>query len=114
MRDCIFCKIGSGQISSRVVLQDEEVMAFEDLNPQAPVHVLVIPKRHIGRLSETQAGDRALLGKLLDVANQVASKKGIAESGYRVVANSGLDGGQSVFHLHLHLLGGRRMTWPPG
>jgi histidine triad (HIT) family protein len=114
LSDCIFCKIGAGQIPTKVVLQDEEVLAFEDLHPQAPVHVLVIPKRHIGTLSETGTGDQALLGRLLEAAAQVADKKGIAESGYRVVANSGRDGGQTVLHLHLHVLGGRHMTWPPG
>jgi len=114
MSDCIFCKIGAGQIPAKVVFQTEEVLAFEDLNPQAPVHVLVIPKRHIGTLSEAQAGDQALLGRLLEAAAQIADKKGIAESGYRVVANSGRDGGQTVLHLHLHVLGGRHMTWPPG
>jgi histidine triad (HIT) family protein len=110
--DCVFCKIGSGQIPSRMVLQDEEVFAFEDLNPQAPVHVLVIPKRHVAAMNELQ--DSALLGRLFHVANLVAQKKGIAVSGYRVVANTGKDGGQSVFHLHLHVLGGRQMNWPPG
>ena len=114
MSDCVFCKIGSGQIPSKVVLQDDDVLAFDDLNPQAPVHVLVIPKRHVVALNEVEAGDRALLGRLLDAATLVARKKGIAESGYRVVANTGRNGGQTVFHLHLHVLGGRQMTWPPG
>ena len=114
MSECIFCKIGAGQIPAKVVLQDDEVLAFDDVNPQAPVHVLVIPKRHVVNLNETEAGDRTLLGRLLDAATQVARKKGIAESGYRVVANQGRDGGQSVFHLHLHVLGGRPMSWPPG
>jgi histidine triad (HIT) family protein len=112
MNDCVFCKIGSGQIPSRMVLQDEEVFAFEDVNPQAPVHVLVIPKRHVATMNELQ--DLALLGRLFHVANLVAQKKGIAASGYRVVSNTGRDGGQTVFHLHLHVLGGRQMTWPPG
>ena len=110
--DCVFCKIGSGQIPSRMVLQDEEVFAFEDLNPQAPVHVLVIPKRHVAAMNELQ--DLSLLGRLFHVANLVAQKKGIAASGYRVVSNTGRDGGQTVFHLHLHVLGGRQMNWPPG
>lgn len=114
MNDCLFCKIGSGQISSRVVLQDDDIMAFEDVNPQAPVHVLVIPKRHIGALSECGEGDRTLLSRLLETASVVARKKGVIESGYRVVANTGRNGGQTVFHLHLHVLGGRPMTWPPG
>lgn len=114
MSDCLFCKIGSGQIPAKVVLQDDEVLAFDDLNPQAPVHVLVIPKRHVVALNEAGAGDQALLGRLLEVAALVARKKGVAEAGYRVVANQGRDGGQTVFHLHLHVLGGRPMTWPPG
>ncbi len=114
MSDCLFCKIGSGQIPSKVVMQDDEVLAFEDLNPQAPVHVLVIPKLHIGDLTEAATGDQALLGRLLKTATLVAKKKGITESGYRVVANTGRGAGQSVFHLHLHVLGGRHMAWPPG
>lgn len=114
MSECVFCRIGSKQIPSRIVLEDDEVLAFEDLNPQAPVHVLVIPKRHIGALKNVQPQDRPLLGHLLAVANHVAQKKGIEDSGYRVVANTGDDGGQTVTHLHLHVLGGRRMTWPPG
>lgn len=114
MSDCLFCKIGSGQIPSKVVMQDDEVLAFDDINPQAPVHVLIIPKRHVVTLNDAGAGDQALLGRLLDTATRVARKKGIAETGYRVVANTGRDGGQSVFHLHLHVLGGRHMTWPPG
>jgi histidine triad (HIT) family protein len=114
MSDCFFCKIGSGQIPSKVVMQDDEILAFDDVNPQAPVHVLVIPKRHVVALNDVEAGDRALLGRLLDAATLVARKKGIAESGYRVVANTGRNGGQTVFHLHLHVLGGRQMTWPPG
>ncbi|MEK6603469.1 MAG: histidine triad nucleotide-binding protein, partial [Nitrospirota bacterium] len=105
MSDCLFCKIGSGQIPAKVVLQDDEVLAFDDTNPQAPVHVLVIPKRHVVALNEAGAGDQALLGRLFAAAAAVAGKKGIAESGYRVVANTGRDGGQSVFHLHLHVLG---------
>jgi histidine triad (HIT) family protein len=114
MADCIFCKVGAGQIPAGVVFQDDEVMAFEDVHPQAPVHVLVIPKRHIGGLNEAGPNDRMLLGRLLEVANLVAQKKRIVDTGYRVVANTGADGGQSVFHLHFHVLGGRGMAWPPG
>ena len=114
MSDCLFCKIGSGQIPAKVVMQDDEILAFDDVNPQAPVHVLVIPKRHVVALSEVGAGEHALLGRLLEAATLVARKKGIAESGYRVVANTGRNGGQTVFHLHLHVLGGRPMAWPPG
>ena len=114
MSDCLFCKIGSGQIPAKVVLQDDEVLAFDDINPQAPVHVLVIPKRHVVALNDTGVGDQALLGRLLEAAAQVARQKGLAEAGYRVVANTGRDGGQTVLHLHLHVLGGRHMAWPPG
>jgi histidine triad (HIT) family protein len=112
--DCLFCKIGSGQIPAKVVMQDDEVLAFDDVNPQAPVHVLVIPKRHVADLNDADVGDQALLGRLLEATTLVARKKGIAEAGYRVVANTGQDGGQTVFHLHLHVLGGRHMAWPPG
>lgn len=114
MTDCIFCKVGAGQIPAGVVFQDEEVMAFEDLRPQAPVHVLIIPKRHIAGLNEAGSNDRMLLGRLLEVANLVAQRKRVAETGYRVVTNTGPNAGQSVFHLHIHLLGGREMAWPPG
>ena len=114
MSDCVFCKIASGKIPVKAVHQDEEIFAFEDANPQAPVHVLVIPKRHLVTLNEATETDRGLLGRLLEAATLVAAKKGIAESGYRVVTNTGRNGGQTVFHLHLHVLGGRRMTWPPG
>lgn len=114
MTECLFCKIGSGQIPAKIVMQDDEVLAFDDLNPQAPVHVLVIPKRHVAGLNDAGADNRALLGRLLEVAALMAQQKGIAETGYRVVVNQGRDGGQSVFHLHLHVLGGRRMAWPPG
>src|SRR5207244_11860973 len=100
--DCLFCKISSGQLPSKVVLQDDEMFAFEDINPQAPVHVLVIPKRHIGGLNDS--GDRALLGRLLETAALVAKKKGIAESGYRGVANTGRAGGQTALNLPLPLV----------
>ena len=114
MSDCLFCKIGSGQIPAKVVLQDDEVLAFDDINPQAPVHALVIPKRHVVALNDVGEGDQALLGRLLEAAALVARKKGIAEAGYRVVVNTGRHGGQTVSHLHLHVLGGRHMAWPPG
>ena len=114
MSDCIFCKIGAGQIPSKVVYQDEEVFAFEDLNPQAPIHVLIIPKRHISALSDLSEGEKSLVGHILKVGTLIAKKKGIAESGYRIVVNNGQDAGQTVFHLHFHVLGGRHMKWPPG
>lgn len=114
MADCIFCQIANGQIESDIVYQDELVVAFRDLNPQAPTHILLIPRQHIGSLDT--AGDEPvqLLGHLALVAAQVARQEGIAEGGYRLVTNVGPDAGQSVAHLHFHLLGGRVMQWPPG
>jgi histidine triad (HIT) family protein len=110
---CLFCKIVDGSIPSTAVYQDEFCYAFADLNPQAPVHVLVAPREHISSLEECGEGDRALLGHLLWAAARIARDKGLAK-GYRVVVNTGQDGGQSVDHLHVHLLGGRSLTWPPG
>lgn len=109
--NCIFCKIVRGEIPSKSVGESETAMAFRDLNPQAPTHVLVIPKTHVASLAD--ASDQKMLGDLLAFAAQVARKEGL-EEGYRVVANTGPNGGQTVDHLHLHVLGGRRMTWPPG
>ena len=112
--DCLFCKMVSGQIKPDTVYEDSEVLAFRDINPQAPVHVLVIPKKHIATLNELQPGDAELAGKLVRAATHIARELGIAESGYRTVLNCNADAGQSVFHIHLHLLGGRVMHWPPG
>lgn len=111
--DCLFCKIARRDIASDVVYEDEQVLAFHDINPQAPVHVLVIPKRHISSLAELDEGDEELAGHLLAVASRVASALGVGE-GFRVVGNCGEAAGQSVFHLHVHVLGGRRLGWPPG
>jgi histidine triad (HIT) family protein len=111
--NCVFCKIAEGQIPSTAVYQDELVYAFADIHPAAPVHVLIVPREHIGSLTETGESHRALLGHLLWVAGEIARKKELG-NGYRVVVNTGKDGGQTVDHLHLHLLGGRAMTWPPG
>jgi histidine triad (HIT) family protein len=111
--DCIFCKIVNRTISSTPVYQDELSYAFADINPQAPVHVLLVPREHIGSMDEADASKRALLGHLLWAAAEIARAKGLAK-GYRVVVNTGEDGGQTVDHLHLHLLGGRALTWPPG
>jgi histidine triad (HIT) family protein len=113
-QDCIFCKIAAGQIGGSPLFQDEQVTAFRDINPQAPVHILIVPNRHIVSLNEADEADQALLGYLFLIASKLAQQEGIADGGYRLVVNTGADGGQSVFHLHLHLLGGRRMTWPPG
>ncbi len=114
MSDCIFCKLVSGEIQPDVVLETDDVLAFRDMGPQAPTHVLVIPKRHISTLNDLQPEDAELVGKLYLVAKQVAVDEGLTESGYRTVMNCNRDGGQTVFHIHLHLLGGRPMSWPPG
>ncbi len=114
MADCIFCQIAAGSIPAKIVYQDDQAVAFEDTHPHAPAHVLVIPRKHIPNLLAAGAEDEALLGHLLRVANQVAQDKGVSQSGYRVAANIHRDAGQSVDHLHFHVLGGRRLGWPPG
>ena len=114
MSDCLFCKIAEKKIPSKIVHEDDRAVAFEDVNPQAPVHVLVIPRKHVASVSELQVADAGLLGHLMLTGAAVAKQKGIAEGGYRLVMNTGVNGGQSVFHLHLHVLGGRPMHWPPG
>ncbi len=108
--DCIFCNIAAGKIPSDILHQDEEVVAFRDINPQAPVHLLVIPRKHIGQLSELTEKDSSLIGRMIEVANQLAKREGIAGSGYRLVINSGKEGGQLVPHLHLHVLGKRQLS----
>jgi histidine triad (HIT) family protein len=112
--DCIFCKIARGDIPAERVYEDEETLAFRDINPAAPVHVLVIPKRHIATATGAAEGDAPLLGKLLLAANAVARQEGIAEAGARYVLNVNRGAGQEVFHIHLHVLGGRTFSWPPG
>ena len=114
MTDCIFCRIARGEIPARIALKDDNAIAFHDLNPQAPTHVLVIPRRHIVSLAEVVPADDALLGQLLRAARRVADITGIAQTGFRTVINSGTQVGQSVFHVHVHVLGGRPMAWPPG
>ena len=111
--NCIFCTIARHEIPANIVYEDDETIAFRDLNPQAPVHILIIPVRHLASLNEASA-EPALLGKLLVAAQRIAAEHGLAERGYRVVNNIGADGGQSVGHLHFHLLGGRSLGWPPG
>ncbi|MBI2956666.1 MAG: histidine triad nucleotide-binding protein [Acidobacteria bacterium] len=113
-KDCLFCRIVAKEIPAKIVHEDEQAIAFDDINPQAPTHILVVPRRHIPSLNELAAKDAGLIGHLHLVAAQLARQRGIAESGYRVVLNTGRGAGQSVFHLHLHLLGGRGMRWPPG
>jgi len=112
--NCLFCRIIAGQIPATKVWEDEHSLAFRDINPQAPIHVLLIPKKHIASLDEADSDDHAVLGHLMLVAGRIARQEGIAESGYRVVANTGIEAGQSVFHIHLHVMGGRSMAWPPG
>jgi histidine triad (HIT) family protein len=114
MTDCLFCKMVAGEIRPDVVYEDEEVLAFRDVNPQAPLHVLVIPKQHIATTNDLDAGNAPLVGRMLLAAQQVAAEAGIAERGYRTVLNCNPEAGQSVYHLHLHVLGGRPMRWPPG
>jgi len=110
---CIFCKIAGGQVPVEK-LADGEIVAFRDLHPQAPTHLLVIPKRHIPTLNDLQPGDEELIGRLFTTAARLAKEAGLAETGYRTVFNCNRDAGQEVFHIHLHVLGGRKMSWPPG
>jgi histidine triad (HIT) family protein len=114
MTDCIFCKIVAGDIPGDIVYQNDDVLAFRDLNPQAPTHILVIPKKHIATTNDIQPDDAELIGKMYLAAKQIAKDEGIAESGYRCVLNCNKQAGQTVFHIHLHILGGRPMSWPPG
>ena len=112
--ECLFCKMVSGQIKPDTVYEDNDVLAFKDINPQAPVHILIIPKRHIATLNDLGHEDETLIGKLFLIAARIANESGIAASGYRTVMNCNADAGQSVFHVHLHMLGGRFLRWPPG
>ncbi|PIS30771.1 MAG: histidine triad nucleotide-binding protein [Candidatus Marinimicrobia bacterium CG08_land_8_20_14_0_20_45_22] len=112
--DCIFCKIASGQFGTEFLYESDEIVAFRDIHPRAPIHFLVIPKKHIPKVSDVQPEDEALIGKMVAVANIVAKQEKISESGYRLVFNCGRDSGQDVFHIHLHVLGGRKLNWPPG
>ena len=115
MTDCIFCKIAAGEIPSQKVFEDDTVIAFKDLSPKAPVHVLIVPKKHIQSVAKFQAEDKELAAHIfVDVVPKLAAELGVVEGGFRIVLNTGDDGGQTVNHLHVHLLGGRKMTWPPG
>lgn len=111
--DCIFCKIAAGEIPAKLLFEDDQVVAFADMNPQAPTHVLVIPRRHIVSLAQAVKSDNALLGHMNGAVAELARTLHL-DNGYRTVINTGADGGQTVEHLHIHLLGGRHMTWPPG
>ena len=114
MNDCLFCKIILEEIPSDVVYENDHILAFRDINPQAPTHILIIPKEHISTLNELEKIHQALAGEILLASTLLAESEGIAESGYRTVFNCNKNGGQDVYHIHLHLLGGRKMTWPPG
>jgi histidine triad (HIT) family protein len=114
MPDCLFCKIIARQIPASIVYEDDDVLAFNDVNPQGPTHVLIVPKRHIATLNDLVAGDDAIVGELVRRAAAIARERGIDSSGFRTVFNTNCDAGQSVFHIHLHLIGGRSLTWPPG
>ena len=114
MADCLFCKIISREIPGSIVYEDERILAFNDINPQAPTHVLLVPKRHITSLTDLRVEDDQLVGELVRRAAAIARERGISAGGFRTVFNTNRDAGQTVFHIHLHLLGGRNMTWPPG
>ena len=114
MSDCLFCKIVTGDIPAEKVFENDHVIGFQDLNPQAPTHVLIIPKKHVSTINDLQDEDKALVGEMFMAARQIAADQGLAEKGYRTVMNCNEEAGQTVFHIHLHLLGGRRMQWPPG
>lgn len=112
MSNCLFCKMVAGDITPSIVFENDDILAFNDIQPQAPIHILIIPKRHIATLND--ADDVVLLGKLMQTAAQLAKQLGVAETGYRTVVNCNAQGGQAVYHLHIHLLAGRQMTWPAG
>jgi len=114
MSDCIFCKIGAGEIPSDKVFEGESLFAFRDIQPQAPIHIVIIPKRHIATMNDFTEADSGLLSEMMLVCRELAAQEGLSDSGYRIVINCNSDGGQSVSHVHAHLLGGRKMTWPPG
>lgn len=114
MTDCLFCKIIGGAIKADIIAEDEELIAFRDISPQAPLHVLIVPRKHIATLNDVAAADAPLLGQAVLLAARIAKEQGVADDGYRLVWNCNRGAGQSVFHLHLHLLGGRRLGWPPG
>ena len=112
--DCLFCKIIDKSIESKIVYEDEHVIAFHDINPKAPIHILIIPKKHIATVNEVEINDTSLMGHIIHTAKEIAQTEGINDEGYRLIFNVNPAGGQEVYHIHLHLLGGRQMTWPPG
>lgn len=112
--NCLFCKIAQGELPATIVSEDPEIIAFRDINPQAPHHLLIIPKQHIATINDTDSKDEQLLGRMVLTARKLAKTEQISDQGYRLVFNVNPGGGQEVYHIHLHLLGGRQMTWPPG
>jgi histidine triad (HIT) family protein len=114
MTDCLFCKIRDGEIPCDKVYESDDVIAFRDVNPQAPTHVLVVPRKHISTVNDLEESDKDVVGQMLLAAKKIAADEGIAEDGYRLVLNCNSKAGQTVFHIHMHLIGGRVMTWPPG
>ncbi len=111
---CIFCKIANKEIPAKIVFENNQILAFEDVRPQAPTHILIIPKQHIEKISDLTESDTGMIGGLIVAAKDIANKQAVEKSGYRIVLNCNKDAGQEVFHIHLHLLGGRKFTWPPG
>ncbi|MFW5979794.1 MAG: histidine triad nucleotide-binding protein [Halanaerobiales bacterium] len=114
MNECLFCNITAGETDTELLYKDDKIAVFEDINPQAPVHLLLVPHKHLSSLRELNENHKELIGHIYLVANKLAEEKDIAESGYRIVSNCGKEGGQTVSHIHFHLLGGRQMQWPPG
>ena len=114
MTDCLFCNIAAKKIPANIIFTDDEVVAFRDVNPQAPTHVLIIPREHVATINDAEDKHQSLLGKMILTAKKIAATEGLSEDGYRLLFNVNLKGGQTVYHIHLHLVGGRQMTWPPG
>lgn len=112
--NCLFCNIANGSIPTNIIFEDEAVLAFHDINPQAPTHALVIPKKHIATINDVADTDKDLIGNMVLAAKRVAAKEGLTSDGFRLVFNVNAQGGQTVYHIHLHVIGGRQMTWPPG
>ncbi len=114
MTDCLFCKIRDGEIPADIIYQDDDVMAFNDVSPQAPTHLLIIPKKHLSTVNDVEQVDELVMGKLFSAAKKIAAENGINDGGYRLVVNTNEQAGQTVFHIHMHFLAGRNMAWPPG
>ncbi len=113
-KDCIFCKIAQHKIPSKIVYEDDELIAFRDIDPKAPVHILLIPKKHIPSITELTGSDEKIIGKIPRIFQKIAESESVAQSGFRIVLNTGPDAGQAVAHLHFHIFGGRKLSWPPG